>query len=242
VLREMSARGIRVVEDAAHAFGASCHGRKVGTFGDLTCFSFDAIKHITCGEGGAIATRDSGLAHRVARCRRLGMDHSLPDAGSTEMNWPYQVTSHGFRYHMSDINAAIGLVQLDKLATFLQRKRQIVERYDIALAGQAGLEPVARDPGEACPWAYVVKVTDGRRDALREHLQRRGVATLIQFVPNHLQPAFAPFRVKLPVTEGLFQQILSLPLFVEMTDADTDLVIDAVRSFFGVPVRVPIAC
>lgn len=225
--------GIRVVEDAAHAFGARYRGRKVGTLGDLTCFSFDAIKSITCGEGGAVAAADDDLAQCIRRRRRLGIESQA----HASAGWQYQVLTHGFRYHLSDVNAAIGLAQLEKFPAFQQRRREIVRRYDEALRDLPGLSLLLHDLEQTCPWAYVVKVNGGRRDAFREHLRREGVDTLIQFIPNHLQPAFAPYRVSLPVTEKLFEQIVSLPLFVEMTEANVETVINAVRSFVGAAAR-----
>jgi len=231
LLAEARRRRLRVIEDAAHAFGARYQGRPVGTLGDLTCFSFDAIKNITCGEGGAVATEDAELAGRIACRRKLGIDTRFPPASPEEASWPYHVLTHGFRYHLPDLNAAIGMVQLERFPAFQERKREIVRRYDAAFADLPELEPLEHDLEQTCPWAYVVKVPGPRRDAFREHLHRRGVATLIQFVPNHLQPAFAQWRADLPVTERLVQQIVSLPLYVKMTDADVETVIQAVRSF-----------
>lgn len=234
--------GFRIVEDAAHAFGAGLNGRKIGAWGDLTCFSFDSIKHITCGEGGAVSTKNADWAERLRQRRRLGMDPAAPGEGRVDAHWQYGVMGHGFRYHMSDINAAIGLVQLEKLPRFLQRKRQIVRRYDEELSGLPGLQFVRRNLEEACPWAYVLRILNGRREAFRDHLRNRGIATLVQFVPNHLQPAFAPWRTPLPVTERLFDEIVTLPLFTEMTDADVDQVLAAAKSFLDVPARVELAC
>jgi perosamine synthetase len=234
--------GLRVVEDAAHAFGSRYRNRPVGTLGDLTCFSFDAIKNITCGEGGAVATDDEALARCMARRRKLGMDETRPEpAGSAEAGWQYQVVTHGFRYHLPDLHAAIGLAQLPKFPAFQARKRQLVRQYDEAFAGLPGLQLLDHDLEQTCPWSYVVRILDGRRDAFREHLRQHGLATLVQFIPNHLQPAFAPFRTGLPVTERLFREIVSLPFFVEMTGADVENVIQAVRSFCGVPARTPVA-
>jgi perosamine synthetase len=242
LLAEARPRGLRVVEDAAHAFGARYQGRPVGTVGDLTCFSFDAIKNITCGEGGAVTTEDAELARRIACRRKLGIDTRFPPASPEEASWPYHVLTHGFRYHLPDLNAAIGLVQLARFPAFQERKREIVRRYDAAFANLPDVEPLEHDLEQTCPWAYVVKVPGPCRDAFREHLHRHGVATLIQFVPNHLQPAFAPWRADLPATERLCQQIVSLPLHVDMTDADVETVAQAVRSFAGWPRRFVAAC
>jgi perosamine synthetase len=227
--------GWQVVADAAHAFGASWRGRRLGSHGDLTCFSFDAIKHITCGDGGAIATVDGGLAARLRQRRRLGIETEMAAAPGEQASWQYRVVAHGFRYHLPDLHAAIGLAQLPKFAAFCRRRAEIVARYD----GCEGLVLLPHDLAEACPWAYVLKVLHGRRDALRAHLLARGINTLIQFIPNHLQPAFAPWRTSLPVTEQLFREIVSLPLFVELTDAEVTAVIEAVRSFVAVPTLTP---
>ena len=142
---------------------------------------------------------------------------------------------------MSDINAAIGLVQLEKLPQLLQRRREIGSSYDVAFAELADVRPLRHDLRNACPWAYVVKVAGDRRDAFREHLRRQGISTLVQFIPNHLQPAFAPFRTSLPVTEQVFREIVSLPLFVEMSDDDVSKVIGAVQSFVDADVPVAVS-
>lgn len=237
LLQAARMRGIRVVEDAAHAFGSSYNGRMIGTLSDLTCFSFDAIKNITCGEGGAVATDSDELANRIARRRCLGIERAVDGTDPAHATWQYRVLSHGFRYHMSDINAAIGLAQLEKFPVFQKRRREIVRRYDEAFAKIEGIEPLRHDLEQTCPWAYVVKVHGDRRDEFRAHLARHGIATLIQFIPNHLQPAFAQFRVPLPVTEQLFRQIVSLPLHVELTDENIETVIRAVYRFFDAPGR-----
>lgn len=231
------ARHIRIVEDAAHAFGSLYQGRPVGTLGDLTCFSFDSIKNITCGEGGAVATDDAGWARRIAQRRRLGIDTRFTPRGPEEAQWQYHVVSHGFRQHMSDINAAIGLVQLDRFPEFQRRRREIVARYDAAFLQIQTVQPLRHDLTSTCPWAYVLKVSAGRRDSFREFLARRGVNTLVQFIPNHLQPAFEAFRCELPITERLFSEIVSLPLHVELSDADVAAVIEAVESFAKEPLK-----
>jgi perosamine synthetase len=224
-------RNLLVVEDAAHAFGSFYKGRKVGTLGHATCFSFDPIKNITCGEGGAVATQDGTLAREIAARRTLGMTSSSWNRQG-QRNWNYEVVSPGFRYHMSNINAAIGLRQLPRLESFKARKQEIVRRYDAAFSDLRGLGLI-KHTEEAFPFLYVVRALDGRRDALMSFLRERQIGTGIHYIPNHLQPLLADRREPLPVTEQLFGEILSLPLFWEMTDNDVESVITAVRSFFG---------
>ncbi|HEX8915114.1 MAG TPA: DegT/DnrJ/EryC1/StrS family aminotransferase [Humisphaera sp.] len=223
---------LRVVEDAAHAFGSTCGGRPVGALGDVTCFSFDPIKNITCGEGGAVATDDDAVAAAVARLRRLGIEPAAtgPAAPGGPPAPGYVVSSVGYRYHLGDVHAAIGLDQLDRAGEIRARKRAVVAAYDDAFADVGWLRPYAR-PADCFPFNYVVRVPADARAALMRHLAGRGVGSGVHYPPNHLQPAFARFRVPLPVTEQLAGEILTLPLHAGLTEAEVGTVVDAVRSF-----------
>ena len=139
ILDLAAAKNVRVVEDAAHAFGSVYKDRKIGSFGDVTCFSFDPIKIITCGEGGAITTSDKKLAQLIYKKRILGIDRDTWSRYKHKRDWFYTVSALGFRYHMSNINAAIGLIQFEKIDRFIQRRRQIAKQYDSGLAGLKGV-------------------------------------------------------------------------------------------------------
>lgn len=225
-------RGIKVVEDAAHAYGSSYKGKKVGTLGDVTCFSFDPIKNITCGEGGAVTTDDDAIAARIIPKRILGIDNDTWSRYRNERNWFYAVTTPGYRYHLSNINAAIGLVQHDKMERFRERKCAIIERYNRELAGIKGLKLLKTPLEEAFPFFYIVRVEGGRRDELMKVLKERGVGTGVHYIPNHIQPLFAANKVSLPVTEAVFEEMLTIPLHCELTDDDVAKVISEIRSFF----------
>jgi perosamine synthetase len=224
-------RSIHIVEDAAHAFGSRYQGRPIGSLSDLTCFSFDPIKNITCGEGGAISTNDDELARRLVPRRILGIDNDTWSRYRNRRNWFYQVGSIGYRYHMSNINAAIGLAQLDRFPEFRARKRAIVSRYDAELGSVPGLTLLRPHGDDVFPFFYVVRVQDGRRDDLMRHLKEHGVGTGVHYIPNHIQPAFAEYATSLPVTDALFEQILTLPLYFEMRDEDVATVIDQVKAY-----------
>jgi perosamine synthetase len=224
---------ITIVEDAAHAFGSTYRGRKIGARDHLTCFSFDPIKNITCGEGGAVVTNDPDLAGRAAACRLLGITRDAWSRRETASPWSYDVAGPGYRYHMSNINAAIGLEQLKRFDAFQQRRRAIARRYDEALAGIPGLVRREQHLEETCPFFYVVRVLDGRRDALMEHLKGGGITTAVHYIPNHLHRAFMHLQTApLPVAERLIGEILTLPLFYEMTDEEVEFVVSAIRRFF----------
>ena len=223
---------LRVVEDAAHAYGSTYQGRKVGTLGHVTCFSFDPIKNITCGEGGAVVTDDDELAKRVVVKRILGIDKDTWNRYQKERSWFYEVVTPGYRYHMSNINAAIGLAQLKKFDAFLQRKREIVQRYDEAFLAVDGLKLLSHKLDEMFPFFYVARVREGRRDNLMKYLKENGVGSGVHYIPNHLQPVFAKYRTEVPVTEEVWQEIITLPLYYEMSDESFERIIQLVGEFF----------
>ncbi len=231
LLTMASDRKIRIVEDAAHAFGSTYKGRMAGTMGDLNCFSFDPIKNITCGEGGAVVTDDDELANRVRPGRILGIGEDTWSRLGKKQPWYYEVTTQGYRYHLSDINAAIGTEQLKRFSKFKQQKQAIVKSYDESFGEISGLRLIRHKVEEMFPFFYVIRVLNGRRDVLMSHLRERGIGTSVHYIPNHLQPLCAGFRVPLPVTERLYDEILTLPLYFEMSDADVGEVIDGVLSF-----------
>lgn len=223
---------IVVIEDAAHAFGSTYKGRKIGSFGDATCFSFDPIKTITCGEGGAVVVKDNNVAQSIIRKRILGIDKDTWHRYKEERSWFYEVVTPGYRYHMSNINAAIGLVQLKKLDMYLKRRRTIVKRYDEAFKDLLNVELLYRDYEHTAPFNYVIKIIDGQRDALLEYLKKNGIVAGVNYIPNHLQPIFSDYRTELPVTEKVWHEIISLPLYYQMSDKDAATVINQVRQFF----------
>lgn len=221
-----------VVEDAAQAFGSAYKGRPVGTLGDLTCFSFDPIKNITCGGGGAVATDNDELAARIIPIRNIGIDKDSWLRRKQSSTWKYEVVSHGYRYLMSNINAAIGCEQLKKIAAFKDRKLSIVKRYNDAFSETAEITIPQLNLDETFPFSYVIRVISSQRGDLITHLKKNGIDTAVQFTPNHLQPAFEQYHTDLPTTESLYSEILTIPLYYEMTDSDVDKVIDSTRGYF----------
>jgi perosamine synthetase len=224
--------GFAIVEDAAHAFGSAYGDRMIGSIGDLTCFSFDPVKNITCGEGGAVTTDDDELARRVRLWRNLGVSRDSWSRRGELRPWYYEASATGLRSHLPDVNAAIGLVQLDRFDATRARKRALLRRYVDGLAGVDGVEPIAGDIDTAFPFLCAVRVVDGRRDGLLEHLARDGIQAWVHFVPSHHHPAFADADGRsLPVTERLYGELLTLPLYAELTDEDADRVVASVRAF-----------
>lgn len=220
---------LRIIEDAAHAFGSYYRGRKIGSFGDIACFSFDSIKNITCGEGGAVICQDQELADILGQKRLCGMKR--PTQGSTE--WKervpvVEVNMQGYRYHMSNINAAIGLAQLKKVDSFIARRREICRKYDRSFKNNPLLSCLPINYDNVAPHIYVIRVKNGLRDGLMEYLKNLDIETGINYKPNHLHNFYARQKVSLPATEKAYREILTIPLHCGLSDDDVDKVIKGV--------------
>lgn len=232
---EIAARhNLPVLQDSAHACGSRYKGRMIGAFGGINTFSFDPVKNLATGTGGMITLDDAALDKRMRKLRWLG--HSRPPGTPPEpgqMEYYHETEEIGFRHHMNDLSAAIGIVQLRKLEANNARRREIAGIYDNAFADLGWVEtPVVKEYAETSQHKYVIKVAPEDRDDLMLHLKSRGVASHVHFVPTHLHPAYAAYRPEsLPVTERFWKRIVTLPLFPTLTDDETGQVIEGVRSF-----------
>lgn len=228
--------GLRVIEDAAHAFGCEQQGRKIGSFGDVACFSFDGIKNITSGEGGAVVTSDAQVVQRVQDARLLGVEKDTEMRYRRERSWDFDVGEQGWRYHMSDVMAAIGRAQLRRfIPEFKPARVALAKRYRERLAGWAGVSLFASEPGPMVPHIQPVRILAGRRDMVRSKLEAEGIQTGIHYKPNHLLTKYhPPDGGPLPVAEQLYGELLTLPLHpgVSLGDADrvVDLLLEALKS------------
>jgi dTDP-4-amino-4,6-dideoxygalactose transaminase len=226
--------GLRVIEDAAHAFGCTYQGRKIGSFGDIACFSFDGIKNITSGEGGAVVASDPEVIQSVQDARLLGVHRDTEKRYQGERSWEFDVHQQGYRYHLSNLFAALGRVQLRRFdAEFKPRRIELAQKYRAALVGLKDLRFLQGDPGPIVPHIFPVRVLNGRRDGLRQFLSDRGIESGIHYKPNHLLSYFAGKTGLLPVTEKLYEELLTLPLHPGLTDADLDHVIASVKEFLS---------
>ena len=232
-----AARGCMLVEDAAHALPARYRDRPIGSRGNPTAFSFYATKNLTTAEGGMLTAAPEFLAQ--ARIVALhGMSRDAWKRYAQGGSWYYEVLLPGFKYNMTDIQAALGLWQLRKLARLQQRRAEIVDQYHRAFADEPALElPVTRAEVEHAWHLYVVRL---RRDVLSidrnrfiQELAARNIGTSVHFIPIHLHPyyrdryGFCP--ASFPVASANYERMLSLPLAPRLTDADVGDVIEAVR-------------
>lgn len=218
--------GLRVIEDAAHAFGGNVSGRPIGHTGDVVCFSFDGIKNITSAEGGAVVTRDQTVIGRVRDARLLGVERDTEQRYGGGRSWDFDVTRRGYRYHMSNVCAAIGRVQLERFTGELAPvRRMLAARYRSRLEGRPGLVLLDSDAG-AVPHIFPLRITSCSRDNVREQLKSQGVETGIHYKPNHLLTLFHRAALPLPVTEEVYPELLSLPLHPGLSVESVDYVCD----------------
>lgn len=220
--------GLRVIEDAAHAFGASHQGVRVGSAGDVVCFSFDGIKNITSGEGGCIVSSDQDVLRKVRDARLLGVEKDSERRYAGERSWEFDVTAQGWRYHMSDIMAAIGLVQLGRLEEFVEKRRALARRYDELIASNTEIYRLPHDYDEVVPHIYPVLLPAGvDRKLIRSRMLDAGIQSGVHYHPNHTLTYFyngeaLPF----PVMEKTFPRLLSLPLHADLSLADVDFCVN----------------
>jgi dTDP-4-amino-4,6-dideoxygalactose transaminase len=226
--------GLRVIEDAAHAFGCTYEGRKIGSFGDLACFSFDGIKNITSGEGGAVVTSDPGVIQAVQDARLLGVQRDTEKRYQGARSWEFDVQQQGYRYHLSNLFAAIGRVQLRRFeGEFKPRRLALARTYRGAFAGLGDVQLLHGDPGPIVPHIFPIRVLNGKRDGLRQFLLDRGIECGIHYKPNHLLSLYGGGRERLPVTERLYEELLTLPLHAALQDEEIGQVTAAVTEFLS---------
>lgn len=233
---------IPVIEDAAHALPTKIAGRMIGNLSRFTAFSFYATKTLATGEGGMLTTDDDAAADR---CRIMSLHGISRDAWkryTAEGSWAYEVVAPGFKYNLTDMAGAIGLVQLAKLDVMWQRRVSIAKRYDEAFGDHPALQIPARADANQHAWhLYMLRVNHDRvrggRDGFAEDMKKRNIGISVHFIPLHMQPYYRDtYGYKpedFPVAMREFRRECSLPIYSKMTDGDVDDVIAAVRELAG---------
>lgn len=222
---------LRVIEDASHAFGSTYKGLKVGSFGDITCISMDGIKNITSGEGGMIITDDPICQKVVKDARLLSVQNDTDSRFKGTRTWVFDVDQPGWRYHMSNIMAAIGYTQLKKFPKFKEIRQSLAKIYQKELSDVDGVKIIPCNYDEVVPHIFVVRIINGRRDYVKQHLNDNGVATGMHYRPNHLLTLFAGNQdnATLAHVDMIYEQLITLPLHVDMTAEDVMYVCDTLK-------------
>ena len=228
---------LTVVEDCAHCAGGAYQGRKLGTWGDIGCFSFEEKKGMTTGDGGMISSPKRDLIEPLRAHRWIGIDKDTwkraagyTDSAAGTRHWYYEVAVLGYKFNMNDLAAAIGLVQLRKLDAMNDRRREIIARYLHGLRGCRHVRPLLPYQLEdSAYWIFGVRAT--RRDDFILHMKERGIATGVHYMPVPHHPLFRQYASATPVTDDVWREMVTLPLFAALSDDDVDDVSSAVREF-----------
>jgi len=226
---------LRVIEDAAHAFGTTYEGKRIGSFGDIACFSFDGIKNITSGEGGCIVSNDDALLNRIRDARLLGVEKDTEQRYSGNRSWDFDTTTQGWRCHMSNIMAAIGIEQLKRFPEFTNKRQQRAKQYDHLLSGHPSIKPIPRDYDTIVPHIYVVRILGMKdRKQIQQALLEKGIQVGYHYQPNHWLSLYKNDGSQpLPVTDSVFQELISLPLHPDLSENDVKFVVQALRKILG---------
>jgi dTDP-4-amino-4,6-dideoxygalactose transaminase len=216
---------LRVVEDAAHAMGSFYNQAKVGSRGDIACFSFDGIKNITSGEGGCVVTDDPNVISAVQDARLLGVVGDSIKRANGGRTWEPNVQAQGWRYHMSDLMAAIGRVQLGRLSELALKRKELAQLYCSILKENKDLTLLNLNYREVVPHIFpVVCREESQRQRVREVLSQEGVPYGLHYTPNHLLDYFKASDTRLPNTEDIFTRIITLPLHPDITEKQVKVI------------------
>jgi len=227
-----------LLEDAAHSIGGSLDGQPVGSVADVTTFSFFPTKNLTTAEGGAVVSLHDDVVDRALKFRSIGLvrDPALlrsPDEGP----WHQEVHTFGLNYRLPDLLCVLGSSQLPRLPVFKARRDAITARYNQGLSGIDELRlPACREGANPMWHLYPLRIRDGRRRALYEHLRANDIGVQVNYLPVYRHPVYADLGYRpgmCPVAEEYYEQEISLPLFPTLTDDDVDRVIALIRGFVG---------
>ncbi len=224
---------LKVIEDAAHTLPSSYKGKKIGTLSDITCFSFYATKTLSTGEGGMATTENEEYTKNMKINRLHGISKDAWDRYTSKGSWYYEVIDNGNKYNTTDLNAALGIVQLEKVEQLKKKRLEIANRYCAAFANTKIVLPFIKHDRETSWHLFVIKVNN--RNELIEKLKNNGIVASVHFIPVHMHPYYREkYNYKMtdyPVANEVFSKALSLPIYPDMTDAEVNYVIEKVVNY-----------
>jgi perosamine synthetase len=224
-------RNLYVIEDVAHGCGGKYKNRMLGSIGVMGCFSFHAVKNLPTGDGGMITTNDQQIYNELKKLRWVGIDKDTWDrSGKKGYSWQYSIDRLGFKCHMNDITAVIGLAQLKVLDDHNLIRREYAQKYDEALKDLDWVRtPVEKDYAYSARHNYVVKVP--MRNELNEYLCAKGISTGVHYEPIHHFKVFGDVQTDLPITEKVWPKLLTLPLYPSMSQGEFNKVVSEIIKF-----------
>lgn len=225
-----------LIEDACHALGASYQGKRVGSFADLTVFSFHPVKPITTGEGGAVVTNNSELAERTRLLRSHGIDKSVTERYGPDADWAYDMKMLGKNYRMTDIQAAMGISQLKKLDRFIEKRTKLANLYNEFLHEFEFIETPSVKSNVTSGWhIYTILLKNVNRNEFFKYMRKQGIGVNVHYIPiynfTYYRENFDIKGKNFPVTEGVFDHIITLPLFPKMKLDQLKYIIETIRRY-----------
>jgi len=223
---------IKIIEDAAHALPSSYKNKIIGTLSDAVCFSFYATKTLTTGEGGMVTTNNSKIAEKIKIQRLHGISGDAWERYGQNNDWYYEVVDLGYKYNTTDIQASIGIIQLEKLEWMRDERKKIADKYIDAFSGKLHFI-IGNNQNESSWHLFVIKI--GNRDELHQKLKEKGISTSVHFIPIHKHPyykkSFSFSDEDYPVANFVFEQSLSLPIYPGLTENEVEYIIKNVLEY-----------
>lgn len=224
---------LRVIEDAAHAFGTRYNKQLIGSFGDICCFSFDGIKNITSGEGGAVLTNDKDVLEKIKDARLLGVQKDTDNRYAGKRSWDFDVEYQGWRFHMSNIMAAIGVEQFKKFPLFKERRQTLAKIYQSQFIEFTNIKILKHDYEDIVPHIFTIQVNANKRDALKKMLDEETIQTGFHYYPNHLLTKFKVEGLALPLTEDLHKTLVTLPLHPDLKEEEIIFISNKIKNYLS---------
>lgn len=224
---------LRVIEDAMHAFGTTINNKKIGSYGDITCFSFDPVKIITSIDGGCVIVNTKKEVKKLHRLRLLGVDKDTTERYKNKRAWDYDVLDEGYRYHLTNIMASVGISQIKNINEFIKNRQDVCRKYNKSFENIPDLKIPETDFSNISPFIYSLRVLNGKREKLIKHLQNRNIEVGIHFIPVHKHKYFQNCKMStMNVTEKICKEVMTIPLHSKMKKELVQRVIHGVTSFF----------
>lgn len=231
-------KNLLVIEDCAHTAGGMYRGKMLGTWGDISCFSFEEKKMLTTGDGGMICTNNKSLEKKFRNLSFHGWNkdpwsrhkRGISKKNLKEKHWYYQIKELGFKYNMNDLMATIGLVQLRKLKSFNFKRNRGIQKYLKGIESCKNIKPFfVKQYKSIAYWMFAVR--SKKRDKLIEFLKEKGVATSVYWIPVPMHPLYKKYKSKIPVTKRVWKELVTLPLFSDIKLKELNYVINSVKEF-----------
>ena len=224
---------LRVIEDAMHAFGTEINGKKIGSYGDITCFSFDPVKIVTSVDGGCVIVNSKKELEKLYHLRLLGVDKDTVQRYKNKRAWDYDVVNQGFRYHMNTISAVVGISQIKQTTKFIESRQKTCQRYNDAFKEISDLKIPQTEFSDISPFIYSLRILNGKRQQLIEHLKNENIDVGIHFIPVHKHEYFKNSKCgNMNITNKVVDEVLTLPLHSFMKEEFVQRVINGITSFF----------